>query len=773
VLVVLVLVVLGPALLGGRILTTGGAIALTPPFAAAGASHRVPPVHDTDDFYTFQPELLKTRHELESGQLGLWTGDAGAGRPLLASQQQAPLFPLTWLAFLLPFWSSLAWMAAGRLLIAAAGTYRYCRELGHGRGPALLGGVSFAFGTFMVTWLTHPHANVYALLPWLFLLVRRVVRHPGPGAAIGLTAVVGLAALGGHPESFAIEMGVGATYAAFELARARGGRQVPTGWLAAALGVGLCLGAVMLVPLAEMLGIATSGTRGEPPVPRFASFPFAFPELAGRPDKAFSGGGVVNFQERTAYFGVLPMLLAIGTLIVRRRATELFLAGLAVLCLLVQFDTPLARLVRDLPGGDVINLRLFIVIAFAGSVLAASGLEKALRGGEAARRRLLRAMALIGAVIFVGGLIVAVVRDRGQGLSHVWPALQQLPAVHPSETDKGVIALGAVWRWGLLAAVSVAGLWWGLRRGVSRGLLAGLAVAVVAFDLVAMDHGYRSMPPRSLALPPDPPALRWARDHAAGGRVVGQTPVLEPDLPSRFGLRSPGAADLPEPRRYGNLVNALVLRKYTRTRFDVAEPGSRLLAALFGVKLVMFAPEAPVPPWLKVVHDDASARVALNPAAAPRAWVAYDWRPAAGRLDALAQTLRSSPRQVVGQPVIEGAGAADGPGGTGPAAVIRDSDEEVTVRAAAKRAGYLVLDDSVFPGWEAAVDGRPAPIRAANENFRAVAFPAGPHTVTFRYRPASVLTAAVVSGVAFLLLVLGGIYFAVRRRRSGAAASRS
>ncbi|HJQ82799.1 MAG TPA: YfhO family protein, partial [Candidatus Binatia bacterium] len=52
-----------------------------------------------------------------------------------------------------------------------------------------------------------------------------------------------------------------------------------------------------------------------------------------------------------------------------------------------------------------------------------------------------------------------------------------------------------------------------------------------------------------------------------------------------------------------------------------------------------------------------------------------------------------------------------------------------------ERAGLVVVADSFYPGWEARVDDRPTPIFPANVMFRAVAVPAGTHTITFRYRP--------------------------------------
>jgi Bacterial membrane protein YfhO len=97
-----------------------------------------------------------------------------------------------------------------------------------------------------------------------------------------------------------------------------------------------------------------------------------------------------------------------------------------------------------------------------------------------------------------------------------------------------------------------------------------------------------------------------------------------------------------------------------------------------------------------------------------------------------------------------------------------DHAEEVEVDATAQRSGYLILDDSFYPGWQATVDGHPARILPANENFRAVAIPAGRDVIAFRYRPASFFVGAAISLATALVMISCGLFWWARGRRQRA-----
>ncbi|MGC8878081.1 MAG: YfhO family protein, partial [Anaerolineae bacterium] len=89
--------------------------------------------------------------------------------------------------------------------------------------------------------------------------------------------------------------------------------------------------------------------------------------------------------------------------------------------------------------------------------------------------------------------------------------------------------------------------------------------------------------------------------------------------------------------------------------------------------------------------------------------------------------------------------------GRGEAILTRYEPEEISVVVSTDAPGYLVLFDTFYPGWEATVDGQPAPILRANLMFRAVPVKPGEHRVEFRYQPVSLRIGAWISAVAWIV----------------------
>jgi hypothetical protein len=119
------------------------------------------------------------------------------------------------------------------------------------------------------------------------------------------------------------------------------------------------------------------------------------------------------------------------------------------------------------------------------------------------------------------------------------------------------------------------------------------------------------------------------------------------------------------------------------------------------------------------------------------------------------------PRQEV---ILSDGDPLEGPVNVGQAQIVSDEAESVVVEAQLDAPGYLVLSDANYAGWRATVDGRPAPLLTANFLFRAVALPAGKHTVRFAYTSAMVRRGMAVSAVG---LALAAALAVGRSRRKG------
>ena len=124
--------------------------------------------------------------------------------------------------------------------------------------------------------------------------------------------------------------------------------------------------------------------------------------------------------------------------------------------------------------------------------------------------------------------------------------------------------------------------------------------------------------------------------------------------------------------------------------------------------------------------------------------------------------IEAPPAQVA---AVSGGAAAAGSAAEAAVQWQQDSPTRIVLRVDAPAAGWLVLADAFYPGWEARVDGQPTPIYPADGLFRAVAVPPGPHEVTFDFRPRSLRLGAALAAVG-IVLAAAALWLAGRGRRS-------
>jgi Bacterial membrane protein YfhO len=90
--------------------------------------------------------------------------------------------------------------------------------------------------------------------------------------------------------------------------------------------------------------------------------------------------------------------------------------------------------------------------------------------------------------------------------------------------------------------------------------------------------------------------------------------------------------------------------------------------------------------------------------------------------------------------------------GAGTAQLTSFEPNRLTLKAEIRRPSFLVLSEVYYPGWEARVDGKPAPLLKADYILRAVPLTPGEHSVELRFRPRTFIW-----GLAISALGLAGI----------------
>jgi hypothetical protein len=777
------LALLAPALFSSDVLSAGDKLFFQTPFAAERpAALERPSNRDLSDAVdVFHPHLLEARETIRAGELPAWNTHIEAGRPI-GAQNGGPFYPLHWLAYVLPFWQSLELIALLKLLIAGAGAFVLLRRLGLGAGGSTFGAVSFAFGVPFVVSLEHPQAVVFGLLPWLLAATEWMVRgRGGARAVLACGGLIGVAQLAGHPEStFVLVSGflAFAAYRAFEPGKA--GLRAAAGRLGlqvlAVAAIALAVAAVTLIPTLLILRDSVDLDRDAAPLGLSALQAAFFPEAWGRPDKiGFDGPAATSYAYRAMYIGAVPLVFAIAGLVARRSGPQVFFAATAAVCGLLLLDVPvIPEVVGALPLFSLANEWHFIFLAvFCASMLAGFGLDVLLRGCADERRRLALAAAATAAV----PVLWLVVQPGALGQWRHVPANFPVLGETVASPDLARLVAGAHWivfaGLGALLAVVV----WRRSRAVTPWAVAGIAVALALADLVPLGIGYHPAVPERLADPAPTGAIAFMQENVGADRVAGTGPALFPNAVQRYGLDDARGEDLPERERFGKLWTGFGGDFFQEFGLKVVQdPGAGRapeLLDLMSVRYLVDAGDAPPPAGLRATPiDEPGQRVLENPDALPRAWVAYDARPADGAGAAIEKTVASSVAELERRPVIEPGDAPlpSGDGSPSPARVIAAERGHMEVAATARAPGILVLTDSWDGGWQATVDGEDAEVLPANGAFRAVALPAGRHVVEFDYRSRPLIAAALASLLGMVGVVTGIAVLGLRgreRRRAG------
>lgn len=730
-------------------------------YSQVGITHQDDWMSNPDLVEQVYPWFQLQASAFSRGEIPLWNPYQWGGQPLLGQVQPGLAYPPNWLLFALPLrdgmigYRFLDWYFVLMHCFAALSAYWLCRGLGCSRLAAAVGGLLFSLGGYVGRADWPQMLNGAAWGPLALLPALRRAEEPSSlrPAALG-GAAFGMAWLAGHHQvPLYLSLAAAALWAWRVLLAVQPWRErltPPAAYFSVAI---LCSG-LQTIPAWEYGRHAARWVGAAVPLAWNETVPYAVHQsLSSRPHRLL---GVVfpNILDHYDHFlGVVGLSLVIMAIVAfwARRADHPPGHHLVVRALLV---VAVASLFLALGGHTAIHGALYALVpmveksrtpaafsalfSIAGSALAAFGVD-ALRQRLATRflRGAAKTLAALGAVLFVGAAFLFYANGT----------------VFPFEDRFVATALVALLLAALLAAWTARGhddpgidsptvSWPFLASGLLFLLVAELSLSALEPLVPKADPAKRSayrerLSHRDIAefLKQQPPGSRAELSPEDLGGALGdihQVPVFQ-------GSTASVPASLWDLR----LATPRTLQLYGVGHYVGHEPpklpdGSTL-------------PEAPVAAFA----DGLSAW--KLPAALPRVWLTHRAESVAD-LDQLRAQLNEPSRDLQAAALFVGKAPPlpPCPQGAGPesARIVEYRMNFVAIEAQAACPALLVLSDNAFPGWEATVDGQPAPLLRPWHALRGVKLGSGSYRVEMRYRPWSVGAGAASSVLGFLLMAV-------------------
>jgi len=749
-------------------------------------------IFDRDVFSGWHALIEAIVRAVGEGSLPLWDPYASFGEPVM--EFAGPIYyPPNWLALLMPAGAFYSASVIGHHLFGGAGLYLFLRAQGLSRISSLLGaGLWMSSGP----WLSVVNMlNLFsgsAWMPWVMLAADHARRHGSAAAAVTWGTTVAACMLPGAETVLLAGLASGVWFLV------RGGSELGLKRLALraaqAFVTAVLLTAAQWVPL---LALMRRTLRADLPfsIRTFWSldpltllqipFPVFFQDL---PFPSAAGiGDLAAPLFYSVFIGAPALALAAAGAVSRWRRGGLFFAGTAVLSILFALGRHTgvyALIVQLLPMLRSVRfpVKATLLMALAVAILAAFGLE-AVRSGQRGARRCCAVVVvglglglLIGA--FFGGSLLEEMLSPRPGLTP-HPALRSLAmqlglataAAFVFLAAQAEIARGYLGRAGApcLAALAIA-----QPALAHRSLNAMAPESVLTYrppvvDAIRRDGGtrvYSRLRPRDMLALRHLPLPDGVSPQLAA--VLDYKQSLVPDIARLFAIASSYEVDF----RGSQSIELVGLSRPVLG----SEDGPWVLKLLqLGAVSHAVTLEPRVPAGLQLLGVDKTplgntVHLFRVPAPLARCYVAGGVRSVEGD-PAIGMLLSSGfdPRREVVIPGVQPRLPPEGIAGT--CRVVRFETSRVEVEVDAASDAFVVLVDAYSPSWRATLDGAATQVHRANVAFRAVAVPAGRHSVVWSYAAPTIWLGLALSLAG--ACVAAAIVAAERRRSPTAGSSRS
>lgn len=728
------------------------------------------------------PLRVFTVDTIKQGHLPLWNPYVFCGYPHLAGGQMGMFYPLN-LFFLLPIPSYYALTLFILTHFGLAGVFMYSlvRWLVGSRIGAFLSALAFMLGGFLVARVIDLNLMTGSIwLPLVFLLFIRGVESRSFWYAFLTGLTIGFQALTANPQIIFLSGLLLFLYYLFRIAVCWRREQEPlklcVTWsaiLALAFIVGFSLSAIQIVPTIELAQLSGRRSGLSYDIFTFISLPpwhlltLFLPNLWGKLPLYW---GYPYFHELYVYLGIIPLLLVcLAWQRLRQSRMVTFLTISLIISLGMAFGrfNPLYHFLQYVPGLNLFRVpaRWLFLTTFSLSILTGYGFAS-LTGREKSRviltsdspprkDRLTRLFATLTVIALVMTLIGVLLFPFRKGLlAHVENGL-----VAESLAHNACFLLGSL----LMIDASLGLFYLYLGEKISFSTFQVGCVVLTLVDLFSFGRDVNAFKSPSYYTK-RPETLTFLEKDTDFYRIATDTNLpfyeiegLKGDVPSMYGIFSiHGGSDLTT-FRYETFI-------------DEGGATNPKLLGLMNVKHVVTRQELSDARFRKV-YESRHYSIYENGAFLPRVLVVPIAEPAPRATDwdiirRLAGEGFDPRRRVLLEEMPEEGFSPSSRQEIGSAQIVSYSPGRVVIEADLEEDGFLVLLDTIYPGWQASVDGAPSKIYQADYLFRAVLLQEGTHTIEFVYNPLSFkLGLAVSSAMLALICFTFIVRFLSRLRR--------
>ncbi|NLP04519.1 hypothetical protein GX411_01015 [Candidatus Fermentibacteria bacterium] len=726
------------------------------------SSPRLPGGDLSDTVHQGYPFLQFTRQALLEGRLPHWNPFIYCGIPFYSSFSAPVAYPVRGALLLAGAEAAVRFLFPVHLVIGGMSAWLLLGAMGVSRQGRLAGALAFAAGAWANTLFYAGHGSkiiCWSYLPLLLFSCERWLstRRFWFVALGGLC--FGMQALSSHPQMLLYSGIAALLWSAARSLQPRSLRKAAAaaGGLAAMTVLGLSVGAVQLLPgyhfsgqssRGEDLSLDQSQSYSLPPEETLVMvFPRLFGYRHGFADSSAGGipvyWGRLGLRLSSEFTGVSVALLALIGLLAGRSAFRWPLLAIFVTGLVVSWGgyTPvysiLYRLVPLFRKLRAPHMAAFLTTS-ALSLMAGPGFDALLeKGGRSWKAVLAFAAACLAAFAVAGPLVGGLQAgwwERMGAAPSDWIVRQRVDMA-AGDFLRACVSAALVGLAGLLAS----------RGRLTPGRALVPALVLISLELIPVDRDFQVFLPdtRVESVFPDYSRLAAA---AGGGRVLpGGNEMMPSGVLSVAGYhaaRTQANDDMLEMVSAGGLAGARLTAFTVLFESGAAVPYDSLVQAISG------GPEG-VPEGFESPQ--------------PRVFIAADWTVDPSSAGGAFDPGGPPPEKLTVLDVNPG--IPHGGDSAGTARIVTDLPELVVVETSAGSPSVMVLADTWYPRWHAEVDGVEAPILRANCWQRAVAVPAGRHSVAFSFDHSDVRTGAIVSGAGVALIAAAGMLELLSHRR--------